>query len=101
MTELTTLPRRRLREAEVAALNRSEDVSYAVATETNGETPGLVIATENAVTGAALASALADGPDDPDADPEGWVVVEKVPLADADRPDALRTCEDAVVDRLS
>ncbi|MWV64516.1 hypothetical protein GRS48_06715 [Halorubrum sp. JWXQ-INN 858] len=88
MSTLASLPARPLRESEVAALNRSDGVAYAVATASSGPTPGLVIATDAWVKGLAVVD-------------DAWTVVETVSLEDGDRPDALRRCERAVVERVA
>ncbi len=87
MSTLESLPTRPLRESEVATLNRSPGIDYAVATERHGPTPGLVVATSSWVKGLAYVK-------------DGWRVVASEPLDDLDRPDALRRCERTVVDAL-
>ncbi|GAB3422692.1 hypothetical protein GCM10027435_27660 [Haloparvum alkalitolerans] len=96
MSVLSSLPERPLKEAEVASLNRSEGVDLAVATEPDGPTAGLVVATDGWVKGLAF-----DGEYGEAAGFEGeWTVVETADLDEAERYEGLRTCEDAVVEAL-
>jgi len=90
MSVRSSLPDRPLRESEVVSLNRSDEVELAVATETDGPTAGVVVATDDWVKGLAFEGAWADGF-------EGdWTVVETVTLEDAERYEGLQRCEDAV-----
>jgi len=88
MGSLESLPPRPLRESEVATLNRSAGIDYAVATERDGPTSGLIIATERWVKGLALID-------------DRWQSVASEPLSESPRPDALRQCEEAVLASLS
>ncbi|SNR31618.1 hypothetical protein [Halorubrum vacuolatum] len=87
MGTLDSLPARPLRESEVAALNRSDGLQYAVATERAGPTGGIIIATDEWVKGLAFADSE-------------WNVVASERLDGTPRPDALRRCERAVVETL-
>ncbi|WP_089824262.1 hypothetical protein [Halogranum amylolyticum] len=81
MTLLDSLPPRPLDEGEVTALNRSDAVELAIAVDEDGPTDAVLLATD------AWVKALLLGDD-------GWTVVETVSLDDADRYEALRTCEE-------
>lgn len=99
MTVLSSLPERPLTEAEVSILNRSEPVTLAVAVETepdgadtggeepddtDGDTRGILLATDEWVRGIAFT----DGT---------WEAVVTDSYDDSDaRYDALRQCESAV-----
>ena len=96
MSLLSSLPGRPLSDGEVAALNRSESVELAVAVDSETHTEaaeanaaadgaeGLLLATESWVKGLDFRGGV-------------WEVVESVAVdGEADRYDALRTCEDAV-----
>lgn len=97
MSVLSSLPERPLKEAEVASLNRSEGVDLAVATEPEGPTAGLVVATDGWVKGLTFDGSYAES-----AGFEGeWTVVETVDLDGAERYEGLRTCEDAVREALA
>lgn len=83
MTLLDSLPPRPLDESEVTALNRSDAVELAIAVDEDGPTDAVLLATD------AWVKALLLGDD-------GWTVVETVSLDDAERYEALRTCEETV-----
>jgi hypothetical protein len=84
MSVLSSLPPRPLAESEVVQLNRADSVDLAVAVDDESdETTGLLLATDGWVKGLALGE-------------EGWRTVETVDLAETERYDALRACEDAV-----
>lgn len=123
MSVLDSLPDRPLTDAELASLNRADAVALAVdvtdaaetasAETTSGETTsedsadtdeeeptpgdadadgveGLLLATDAWLRGLAY-----------DADGGGWRVVESESLADEERFDAMRACEDAVREALA
>lgn len=90
MSVRSSLPDRPLREAEVVSLNRSDAVDLAVATETNGPTAGVVVATDDWVKGLAFDGTWDDGFEG------SWTVVETTSLDEAERYEGLQECEDAV-----
>ncbi|WP_435125006.1 hypothetical protein [Halobaculum sp. D14] len=84
MSLVASLPGRALSDAEVASLNRADSVELAVAVDDDGDTDGLLLATDSWVKGLRFMGGA-------------WEVVETVGIDDVEeRYDALRTCEDAV-----
>ncbi|MDS0298803.1 hypothetical protein NDI76_08610 [Halogeometricum sp. S1BR25-6] len=89
-----SLPPRPLSAKELLDLNRSEVFELASPIEEEGDASAVILATESWVKGLVF-----DGESggDGEGDGDGWTVVETVSLAERERIDGLRACEDAIL----
>ncbi|MDS0292821.1 hypothetical protein [Halogeometricum luteum] len=95
MALVESLPPRPLSAKELLDLNRSDALELASPIEEEGDAGAVILATESWVKGLVFDGEQGDG--DGGGEDNGWTVVETVSLAERERIDGLRACEDAIL----